>query len=47
MELNKTEALNYVGGAQISGGLIATLIAIGSFIFGFIEGFTNPQKCNR
>lgn len=47
MDLSKKEAISYVGGAKISLGIITTIIAIGSFIMGFIDGITNPQKCNN
>lgn len=44
--LSDKESLNYVGGAKITAGLVMILAAVGSFILGLIDGFSNPKACN-
>lgn len=44
--LNNQESISYYGGAKITASLAIALAAIGSFIMGFIDGFSNPKACN-
>lgn len=47
LTLNNEEAQNISGGGKISYGVAIFLAALGSFIFGVIEGFANPKACNK
>ena len=44
--LREDECLDYVGGGKIGISLGAALSAFGAFILGFIDGISNPKKCN-
>lgn len=46
MLINSEEAIKCQGGGKISIGLVTVLTAIGSFILGLIDGYTNPKACN-
>lgn len=43
--LKDSESVNYKGGGKISKGLLFIVSAIGSFIFGVIDGISNPKAC--
>lgn len=46
MLINNEDAIKCQGGGKISLGIVTMLSAIGSFVLGFIDGFTNPKTCN-
>lgn len=46
IKLNNADADKYIGGAKISGMGIFIVSVISSFIFGIIDGFSNPKACN-
>lgn len=43
--LNNDEMLEYNGGIKLYTGYVAVIAGVVSFILGFIDGYTNPQKC--
>ena len=44
--LSEKESVEYIGGGKASIGLGLFFAALGSFILGFIDGFSNPKACN-
>lgn len=45
-KLSDADAIKSTGGAKISGMGIFIVSVISSFIFGIIDGFSNPKACN-
>lgn len=46
MVLKDNEAQKYYGGGKVAVVIGAAIAAIGTFILGFIDGYTNPKSCN-
>lgn len=47
MKQLKNEELYSVEGGAIKWGVFGGIAAAISFIIGFIDGYTNPKKCNN
>lgn len=45
--LNQNEALDYIGGAKLTAGIVALIGAISAFFLGVINGYTNPKACTK
>lgn len=44
--LSNEEMLEYNGGIKLYTGYVGIAAGVISFILGFIDGYTNPKKCN-
>lgn len=47
MESLTNEKMKNIKGGEINWGLVAGIGAFASFLFGVIDGFINPKKCNN